>query len=51
MKTLVAGESPERLRIWVDAADAPVGDLLLLDRLVLAVEAYGHERWVDCRQE
>jgi len=47
VKALVERANPGQLRIWVDAEDAPRGDLFFIERLVLAIEALGEERWVD----
>jgi hypothetical protein len=49
VKALLERESPEQLQTWVDAEDAPRGDLFFLERLVLALEALGQEQWVDLR--
>jgi hypothetical protein len=49
VKSLIERSSPEDLRRWVDAEDAPRGDLFFIERLVLAIEAYGEESWVDVR--
>lgn len=45
-KALVEEAEPDRLRVWVDAEDAPVGDLFFIERLVLAIEARGRAAWV-----
>jgi outer membrane protein assembly factor BamB len=49
VKSLIEQSSPEDLRRWVDAEDAPRGDLFFIERLVLAIEAHGEESWVDVR--
>ncbi len=49
IKALVKRSDPSQLRVWVDAEDAPRGDLFFIHRLVLAIEAYGHKRWVEVR--
>jgi hypothetical protein len=48
-RALVQRADPAQLAIWVDAEDAPRGDLFFIERLVLAIEAYGQEQWVDVR--
>jgi hypothetical protein len=49
VKALVERTDPAQLHVWVDAEDAPRGDLFFLERLVLAIEAGGEERWVEVR--
>jgi len=45
VKALVERAEPRRLRVWVDAEDAPRGDLFYIERLALAIEALGTPRW------
>ncbi|MBN1846661.1 MAG: hypothetical protein JW810_13330, partial [Sedimentisphaerales bacterium] len=45
VKALVEQADPGQLLIWVDAEDAPLGDLFFLERLVLAIEAWGQADW------
>ena len=47
VKALVERAEPQRLRAWVDAEDAPRGDLFYIERLALAIEALGTSRWVE----
>jgi hypothetical protein len=49
-RALVQPAQAKELRMWVDAEDAPRGDLFYLERLVLAIEAMGKETWVDVRR-
>jgi hypothetical protein len=49
-KALIEQAPPDRLRVWVDAEDAPIGDLYFIERLVLAIEAHGRESWQDVRK-
>jgi hypothetical protein len=50
VKALIEQSPADRLLRWVDAEDAPRGDLFFIERLVLALEAYGDELWVDIRR-
>jgi hypothetical protein len=36
---------PDELARWVDAEDAPLGDLYYLERMTLAIERYGRREW------
>ena len=49
VKALIEQQPPECLQRYVDAEDAPIGDLFFLERLLLTLEAHGHESWVDVR--
>jgi hypothetical protein len=49
VKALIERADPAQLRVWVDAEDAPRGDLFFIERLVLAIEATGQEDWRDVR--
>jgi hypothetical protein len=44
-------EQPPAQSLWkyVDAEDAPIGDLFFLERLLLTLEAHGQETWHDVR--
>jgi hypothetical protein len=45
VRAMVERAHADRLAVWVDAEDAPRGDLFFIERLVLALEAHGRPRW------